>query len=246
MLSNIADTLVPAFGRLSVTTDPGAEPAPGSIIAANHTSLADPAVVIAALHRVGIEPVIMATAGLWRVPVLGRALTREGHIPVHRGDRRARAALDLAARALEQGRYLLIYAEGGLPSRRDAAEAAPGDFRTGLARLSERTGAPVVPVGQAGARRVTSGSAIKQIAGLATAPLRRPALHVHIGAPTVLTGDSTVRTARARAAVTRAWRIAAAHLAEPAALAGQPRSQAWAGNRGGGEVPPVDEGEAAA
>jgi 1-acyl-sn-glycerol-3-phosphate acyltransferase len=213
VLSRIADLLVPAFGRLSVTTDPGADLAPGSIIAPNHTSLADPAVVIAALHRLGVEPVIMATAGLWRVPVLGRALTREGHIPVHRGDRRASAALDLAAQALEQGRYLLIYAEGGLPGRKDAAEAPPGDFRTGLARLAERTGAPVVPVGQAGSRRVTSGSTIKQLAGLATAPLRRPDLHVHVGAPIVLTGDSSAGTARARAAVTTAWRTAATFAA---------------------------------
>ncbi|MEV6686671.1 lysophospholipid acyltransferase family protein [Streptomyces sp. NPDC051130] len=219
MLSRIAHVLVPVFGRLSVTTDAGADLAPGSIIAANHTSLADPAIVIAALHRLGVEPVIMATAGLWRVPLLGRSLHREGHVPVHRGERRASAALDLAAQALEQGRHLLIYAEGGLPRRRDAAEAAPGDFRTGLVRLAERTGAPVVPIGQAGARRITSGSTIKQIAGLATAPLRRPGLHVHVGAPIVLTGDSTVRTELARTAVTDAWRTAAAQLAEPAALA---------------------------
>lgn len=217
MLSRIADVLVPVFGRLSVTTDPGVDLAPGSIIAANHTSLADPAIVIAALHRLGVEPVIMATSGLWRVPLLGRALDREGHVPVHRGERRASAALDLAAQALEQGRHLLIYAEGGLPRRKDAAEAAPGDFRTGLVRLAERTGAPVVPVGQAGARRITSGSTIKQIAGLATAPLRRPGLHVHVGAPIALTGESTVRTALARTAVTSAWRTAAAQLAEPAA-----------------------------
>ncbi|MDJ0382404.1 lysophospholipid acyltransferase family protein [Streptomyces sp. G-G2] len=219
MLSSFAGILTPAFGRLSVTTDPSLDVAPGSIIAANHTSLADPAIVIAALRGLGVEPVIMATAGLWRVPVLGRSLTREGHIPVHRGDRRASGALDLAAHALEQGRCLLIYAEGGLPRRKDAAESAPGNFRTGLARLAERTGAPVVPVGQAGARRVTSGGFIKQITGLATAPLRRPELHVHVGAPIVLTGDSAVLTAGAREAVTSAWRTAAAHLAEPAALA---------------------------
>lgn len=153
------------------------------------------------------------------VPVLSRFLAREGHIPVHRGDRRAAAALGLAVEALEQGSHLLIYAEGGLPRRKDAAEAVPGDFRSGLSRLAERVGAPVVPVGQAGARRVTSGSAIKQIAGLATAPVRRPELHVHAGAPVVLSGDSAVRTARAPAVMTGAWRTAAAHLAEPAALA---------------------------
>lgn len=220
MLSRIADVLVPAVGRLSVTADPDSALAPGSIIAANHTSLADPAIVIAALRRLGAaEPVIMAAAGLWRIPLLGRALVREGHIPVFRGDRRAAAALDAAAGALEQGRLLLIYAEGGLPRRRDSAEAAPEAFRTGLARLAERTGAPVVPVGQAGARRVTSGGAVKQLAGLATAPVRRPALHVHVGAPLTLTGDRALRTRRAREAVTTAWRTAAAHLGEGAALA---------------------------
>lgn len=219
VLSRAAHALIPAVGRLSVTCAPGAEFRPGSIIAANHSSLADPAIVIAALHRLGVSPVVMATAGLWRIPLLGRALTREGHIPVHRRDRRAADALDLAAEALRQGRLVLIYAEGRLPRRKDAADAAPGQFRSGLARLAELTGAPVVPVGQAGARRVTSGSMIKQIAGLATAPLRRPDLHVHVGAPIVLSGDSTVRTARARAAVTSAWRTAAAHVGDPAALA---------------------------
>ncbi|MFE7615500.1 lysophospholipid acyltransferase family protein [Streptomyces sp. NPDC057496] len=218
MLSRIADILVPAVGRLSVTTDPGVALAPGSIVAANHTSLADPAIVVAALRRLGAEPVIMAAAGLWRVPVLGRALAREGHIPVFRGDRRAAAALDTAAEALERGRLVLIYAEGGLPRRKDVAEEAPGSFRSGLARLAERTGAPVIPVGQAGARRITSGNPVKQLAGLATAPLRRPDLHVHVGTPLELTGTRAARTARARTAVTTAWRTAAAHLREPAAL----------------------------
>lgn len=217
MLSRIADTVVPVFGRLTVTTDPHTELAPGSLVVANHTSLADPAVVIAALRRLDVEPVIMAAAGLWRVPLLGRALAREGHIPVVRGGRRAADTLRAAAEALERGRLVLIYAEGGLPRRRDAAEATPGPFRSGLARLAERSGAPVVPVGQAGARRITSGGVAKQVGGLGTAPLRRPRLHVHVGAPLALTGDRVARTERARAAVTTAWRTAAAHLGEPAA-----------------------------
>ncbi|GGX23105.1 lysophospholipid acyltransferase family protein [Streptomyces chryseus] len=219
MLSRLADALVPAVGRLTVTADADAELAAGSIIAANHTSLADPAIVLAALHRLGAKPVVMAAAGLWNVPVLGHRLAREGHIPVHRNDRRAANALDLAAEALQQGRLVLIYAEGGIPSRPDAAEAAPGAFRSGLSRLAHRTGAPVVPVGQAGARRVTSGSVAKQLAGLATAPLRRPELHVHVGKPLKLPGDSAAGTTRAREAVTAAWRTAAARLGDRAALA---------------------------
>lgn len=215
MLSSIADVLVPAVGRLTVTADAGAAFAPGSVIAANHTSLADPAVVLAALRRLGVEPVVLATAGLWRIPLFGRALAREGHIPVHRGDRRAADSLSGAAEALSRGRIVLIYGEGGVPRRRDAGEAAPEPFRSGLARLVQHTGAPLVPLGQAGARRITSGSRTKQLAGLLTAPLRRPGLHVHIGAPVVLTGDGTDRTAHAHAAVTAAWRTAAERLGEP-------------------------------
>ncbi|KIF04594.1 acyltransferase, partial [Streptomyces sp. RSD-27] len=134
MLSRLAQLLVPVLGRVRVTTAPGVRVPPGSVIVANHTSLADPAVVLAALRRCGVEPVVMAAAGLWRAPVLGRLLVHEGHIPVHRGHRRAAEALDHAASALAAGRSVLLYAEGGIPSRRDAAEAAPLAFRSGLAR----------------------------------------------------------------------------------------------------------------
>ncbi|MET7368177.1 lysophospholipid acyltransferase family protein [Streptomyces sp. NPDC005566] len=219
MLSRLAGALVPAVGRLTVTTDSDARFAPGSIIAANHSSLADPAVVLAALRRLGVEPVFLAAAGLWRIPPLGRALAHEGYIPVHRHDARAGDALDGAAEALARGRLVLIYAEGGIPHRTDAGEAAPEAFRSGLARLVHRTGAPVIPLGQAGARRIVSGSPLKQLAGLCTSPLRRPGLHVHIGAPVMLTGDLPNRTEHARAAVTDAWREAAGRLGEPAVLA---------------------------
>ncbi|MFF5970328.1 lysophospholipid acyltransferase family protein [Streptomyces sp. NPDC012769] len=218
MLSRISRALVPTVGRLAVTTDPRVDLAPGSIVVANHTSLADPAIVLAALHRLGIEPVVAATAGLWRIPGLGTALAREGHIPVHRRSDRAADALDLAAAALGRGRIVLIYAEGGLPRRKDAGEAPPEAFRTGIARLTDRTGAPVVPIGQAGARRVVSGGTAKQVAGLATAPLRRPGLHVHVGAPLVLSGDGPARTAQAHAAVTTAWRTAVDRLTARSAV----------------------------
>ncbi|WP_282203825.1 lysophospholipid acyltransferase family protein [Kitasatospora fiedleri] len=213
MLSAVARTVVPVLGRLTVTADEAAVLAPGSIVAANHSSLVDPGVVLAAVRRLGVEPVVLATAGLWRVPLLGGALVREGHIPVHRGTERAAEALGAAADALAAGRVVVLYPEGRLPRRVDAADSAPGPFRTGLARLAAATGAPVVPLGQAGARRISSGSTAKQLAGLATAPLRRPAVHVHFGAPLLLDPDVDSATARAHAAVTAAWRTAATHLA---------------------------------
>lgn len=217
MLSSVAAAVIPCLGRLTVTSDDGGAPAPGSIIVANHTSLADPGVVLAALLRLDVEPVVLATAGLWRIPVLGRLLERGGHVPVHRATHRAADALGAAATAIGAGRHVLIYGEGRLPLRTDAAEAPPESFRSGIARLAHASGAPVVPLGQAGARRVTSGSGAKQIAGFLTAPARRPRLHVHLGSPVHLPPGVEAATAAAREAVTTAWRTAARHLGEPAA-----------------------------
>ncbi|WP_299531482.1 1-acyl-sn-glycerol-3-phosphate acyltransferase [uncultured Streptomyces sp.] len=219
MLSRIATTVVPSLGRLTVTSDERTAFAPGSIIVANHTSLADPGIVLAALRRLGVEPVVLAAAGLWRVPLLGTLLSSGGHVPVHRGSARAAEALERAEEALGAGRHVLLYPEGRLPLREDAAESAPENFRSGLARLTQRTGAPVVPVGQAGARRVTSGSTAKQIAGLLTAPARRPRLHVHVGAPLLLPADRRAATAAAHRAVTEAWQTAARHAGEGPVLA---------------------------
>ncbi|WP_079148308.1 lysophospholipid acyltransferase family protein [Streptomyces agglomeratus] len=217
MLSRTAAMLVPAFGNLTITSDLPGRLATGSIIAPNHDSLADPAVTLAALHRMGIQPVVMAAAGLWRIPLLGFALERGGHIPVHRRSEHAARALDHALAALAEGRHVLIYGEGRLPSRRDAGTAAPESFRTGLARLARASGSPIVPLGHAGARRITSGGRTKQIAGVLSAPLRRPRLHVHMGLPVDLPHDIPAATERAHQAVTAAWRKAARALgASPA------------------------------
>ncbi|MFJ8108152.1 lysophospholipid acyltransferase family protein [Streptomyces sp. NPDC096132] len=214
MFSRTVIALTPFFGRLTVTSEIRMRlPAP-SIFVANHDSVADPAVVMAALRRFDLQPVVLATAGLWRIPGLGRALTRDGHIPVHRGTAHAALALDAAAEALAGGRHVLLYGEGGLPRRRDAAPTPPEPFRTGLARLAQRSGALVVPVGHAGARRIASGSATKQLAGTLTAPVRRPRCHVHLGAPMRLPAETDHGTTAARLAVTAAWRTAVRAVGE--------------------------------
>ncbi|MEV5158865.1 lysophospholipid acyltransferase family protein [Streptomyces sp. NPDC053728] len=213
MLSHMATTVVPAFGRLTTSSDLPSAPAP-AVLVANHTSTADPAVVLAALRRMDIEPVILATAGLWRIPVLGRLLDHGGHVPVHRRTNRAADALESAAAALAAGRHVLIYGEGGIPPRSGSAEAAPHSFRSGPARLAAASGALVIPVGQAGARRLASGSGLKQAAGILTAPVRRPRLHVHVGAPLLLPPGIEAASAAAHLAVTAAWRTAAQHVGE--------------------------------
>ncbi|MFF8034742.1 lysophospholipid acyltransferase family protein [Streptomyces sp. NPDC016626] len=216
MLSRAAAVLLPLFGRLTVTHEAEGPFTPGSVFVANHDSVADPALVLAALRGAGVTPVVLATAGLWRVPMLGRALAKGGHVPVHRGSARAADALGAAAEALRSGRHVLIYAEGGLPVRQGATCAAPRPFRTGLARLTAATGAAVVPVGQAGARRLASGPVARQLAGVLTAPLRRPRFHVHIGRSLYLPPGTSAGTATAHRAVTAAWRQAARAVGEPA------------------------------
>lgn len=210
MITAFARVAVPALGRLDISDDTGGCLPDGCVVAANHTSLVDPGLVLVALHRLRVRPVVMAAAGLWRIPGLGARLTAEGHIPVHRGSARAHEALERAEEAISLGRAVVIYPEGGLPRRLDPEEGLPGPFRSGLARLAARTGAPVVPLGQAGARSVTSGGRAKQLAGVLTAPVRRPRLHVHIGAPIRLEGSLAEATGQARTAVVNAWETAAA------------------------------------
>lgn len=214
MLSALARRLVPLLARLDVA--PGQVPAGPCIVAVNHSSLVDPGVVLAALRLLGERrPVLLATAGLWRIPVLGRLLRAEGHIPVQRGTAHAAAALDAAERELRRGRVVVIYPEGRLPRRRDSGDGAPQEFRSGVARLALATGVPVVPLGQSGSRRITSGGTLKQVAGVVTAPLRRPRVRVALGAPVLLTGSVPQATEQAHAAVTDAWRAAVDGLADP-------------------------------
>ncbi|MEV6576376.1 lysophospholipid acyltransferase family protein [Streptomyces sp. NPDC051577] len=214
-LSNLSHYAISVCGRLRVTTETTGFRIPlGSIVAVNHSSVVDPFVVAAALRHCGVnEPVALAAAGLWKVPLLGRQLRSEGHIPVRRGSGQGNQALDLAAQALSAGRIVVIYPEGGLPRRRGAAEEPPRVFRSGLARLALASHAPVVPLGHVGSRAIAAGGSWRQLADVATAPARRPWLSAHFGEPLTLDRPVPAATQAAHDAVTAAWQAAAAaHL----------------------------------
>ncbi|WP_304050028.1 lysophospholipid acyltransferase family protein [Jatrophihabitans endophyticus] len=122
------------------------------IIAANHVSFADEFFTPLAARR---QICYFAKAEYFTTPgVKGLAMKGffggMGHVPVERGDTRSAAAvIDIGVGVLREGRALGIYPEGTR-----SPDGRLHKFRTGVARLALRSGAPVVPVGLIGTREV--------------------------------------------------------------------------------------------
>jgi 1-acyl-sn-glycerol-3-phosphate acyltransferase len=107
------------------------------IYAANHTSFLDPLVLGAcSLRRI----VFVMTAVFYRMPLLAWFFEWMGSIPVEEG-KPNRAMLVRSLHALEQGRAIAIFPEGGI-SRDGRLQAG----KAGIASLILRAGVPVVPV----------------------------------------------------------------------------------------------------
>ncbi len=125
-----------------------------AILAANHLSASDQVLTPVSARR---QVAYFAKAEYFSEPgIRGRLrawLFRElGHVPVDRDDTRAAAGtIVTGAELLAQGRVLGIYPEGTR-----SPDGRLHKFRTGVARLALRSGAPVVPVGLVGTDRVLS------------------------------------------------------------------------------------------
>jgi 1-acyl-sn-glycerol-3-phosphate acyltransferase len=199
-----------AFGRLRVT---GEVPDGPVILAANHISPVDPVVLLAACHAIGVAPRVMATAGVFRAPVVGSVLRRAGYLQVARGTASVTQALHDAIEAVAGGDPVLIYPEGRIG-------LDPGMWpergKTGVARLAEATGVPVVPVAQWGAHEVAPYAAPKgAMRGLARSMVRRPQVSVHFGPPVALAGAGSAREATDRVMDAIAAALLPLRAAEP-------------------------------
>ncbi|WP_229074831.1 1-acyl-sn-glycerol-3-phosphate acyltransferase [Actinoplanes sp. DH11] len=181
-LTALSPWLVAPLCRLRVSGEvPEAMRAGPVILAANHVSPFDPAVLIVACRRAGLTPRIMATGGVFRVPVVGAVMRRCGHIRVDRNTARAADALTGAAAALAEGSAVLVYPEGriGLDPW-----MWPERGKTGVARMAALSGAPVLPVAQWGTHAVIPYEAPKRLGrALLMALLRRPVVQVRFGEP---------------------------------------------------------------
>jgi 1-acyl-sn-glycerol-3-phosphate acyltransferase len=144
-------TLAPALRAVYQPTILGAEHVPASgpvILAANHISFADEFFTPLSCRR---QVFYFAKAEYFTTPGLkGRAMAAffrgMRQVPVERSDTRSAAAvIDIGVQVLADGHALGIFPEG--TRSRDGRLYR---FRTGVARLAMRSGAPVVPVGICG------------------------------------------------------------------------------------------------
>jgi 1-acyl-sn-glycerol-3-phosphate acyltransferase len=182
------------------------------IIAGNHVSFADEIFTPVAARR---QVFYFAKAEYFTTPGLkGRSMAAlfqaMRQLPVERADTRSAAAsLDVGLDVLADGQALGIYPEGTR-----SPDGRLYKFRTGVARLALRSGAPVVPVGLIGTREVKPPTGKRWY--------RRP-IGVHFGAPLDFSGrQDQERSARALRSVAEEIRIAVQ------ALSGQDYVDAYA------------------
>lgn len=148
-------TLAPALRAVYKPAITGVKNVPRTgpvILAANHLSFADEFFTPMAARR---QVHYFAKAEYFTAPGLrGRMMAAffhgMGQVPVARADTKSAAAvIDIGVEVLREGKALGIFPEGTR-----SPDGQLHKFRTGVARLALRSGAPVVPVGLIGTREV--------------------------------------------------------------------------------------------
>jgi 1-acyl-sn-glycerol-3-phosphate acyltransferase len=169
-----------ALGALGLRIDlRGDEQVPTSgpvLLASNHVSFLDFVLVGLAARRSRRYVRFLTRYDVWRNPLVGRAMTAMGHVPV---DRAAPAGAYLHARALlRRGEAVGVFPEAGISLSWTVRGLLPG-----AVALAAETGAPVVPVAIWGPQRVATA-------------LRRPDLRrgrpvsISVGAPYAVAPDA--------------------------------------------------------
>jgi 1-acyl-sn-glycerol-3-phosphate acyltransferase len=169
-----------------------------AIVAANHLSAADQVVTPISARR---QVIYFAKAEYFTEPglrgrVRARVFRELGHVPVDRDDTRAAAGtISTGVELLAAGRVLGIYPEGTR-----SKDGLLHKFRTGVARLALRSGAPVIPVGLVGTAAILRPGDKRW---------HRAPVAVHFGPPLDFSGRAEdERSARALREVTETIRAA--------------------------------------
>ncbi|WP_458041710.1 MULTISPECIES: lysophospholipid acyltransferase family protein [Bacteria] len=153
LLGGILVPVTKYFARIRIR---GAEkiPTEGSfVLAPNHYSEFDPVIVSVSVWMIGRAPRFLVKESLFRVPVLGWALTATGMVPVQRQSTStsARDTLSGAERLATTGSSVVVYPEGTLTRDPDLW---PMRGKTGAVRLALDSGAPLIPMAHWGAQEI--------------------------------------------------------------------------------------------
>jgi putative phosphoserine phosphatase/1-acylglycerol-3-phosphate O-acyltransferase len=183
------------------------------LLAANHRSYFDVAVLAVLAARLGRPVRCLAKREIFDVPALGWVARSLGGIPVDRGSDTSRPLREAEA-ALRAGEVVIVLPEGTIPrGERFFDPVLHG--KTGTARLAAATGAPVVPVGMWGTEKVWPRSErVPNFAGV----LHPPKVRVRIGRPVPLgLQDAVADTATLMAAISALLPAEARHPHRPSA-----------------------------
>lgn len=189
--------LAPIF-RIRRVGPPGDVSKGGVVYCPNHASYLDPAFVQLVLRR---RVTFIMTNDFYARPRARWFFQLVGAVPVGRG-RMARKGLRRAMALVRKGNAIVVFPEGRL-----TRDGGLGRGQRGIGRLARRTGAPVIPVGIAGARHAW---------GHGMRGPGRASVRVAFGAPLTWddeTADPDRRTAEqafadrlmGRIALTKAW-----------------------------------------
>ena len=142
------------------------EPGRGLLVAANHQSWIDPFAVQCAVlpHQI----TFLMTEIFYDLPLLKWYFRAADTRPLREGGPSV-SGLRAAREALEQGKVICLFPEGGI-----TATGEIGEGQRGVARLARRTGAAVLPIGVKGTINVYSK--LQTTPRLARVSLRRGAL----------------------------------------------------------------------
>ncbi len=123
------------------------DPAGSCVYASNHQSVFD---IFAILGKLPVQFRWLAKEELFKLPILGLAMTSIGYIPIDRGDRRkAFESLRLAAEKVKGGTSIVIFPEGTR-----SVDGVLGEFKKGGFILAMQSRRPIVPVTISGSHRI--------------------------------------------------------------------------------------------
>ena len=156
------------LSRVTITGLENIPPRGAYLIAINHLSLIEPPFVLTFWP---VAPEGVAAVEIWERTGQSTLVRLYGALQVHRGEY-DRKIIDKVLAALEAGRPVAIFPEGGRSHKPGLRQALPG-----VAFILDKAQVPVVPVGVVGStedffRRALQG--------------KRPELEMHIGKPLVL------------------------------------------------------------